>query len=67
MISVPSERVIYLRYDIALRAMIYASRMKKRILYHICGANISYGVSRISYRTSDISLKDARFYDIIEV
>ena len=28
MISVPSERVIYLRYDIALRAMIYASRMK---------------------------------------
>ena len=30
-----SERVIYLRYDIALRAMKYASRMKERILYHI--------------------------------
>ena len=33
--SVP-ERVICLRHDIVLRAMIYASRMKKeRILYHI--------------------------------
>ena len=29
-----SERVISLRDDIALRAMIYASRMKERILYH---------------------------------
>ena len=25
------------------RAMIYASRMKERILYHACVANISYG------------------------
>ena len=31
-----SERVIYLRYDIALRAMIYAcGRIKERILYHV--------------------------------
>ena len=35
-----SERVIYLRYDIHLRWMIYASHMKERILYHICRANI---------------------------
>ena len=38
--------MIYLRYDIALRAMIYASRMKgTEILYHICNANISYGIA----------------------
>ena len=58
--------MIYLRYDIALRAMIYASRMEERILYHTCEASISYGVSRISYRVSDISLKNTTFYDIIK-
>ena len=28
-------------------------------------ANISYGVSRISYRVSDISLKRVAFYDML--
>ena len=57
--SVP-ERVICLRHDIALRAMIYASRMKyeegtdiisycdEGAIYHACEASISCGVSRIS-------------------
>ena len=55
MISVSlSERVIYLRYDIHLRWMIYASHMKERILYHICRANISYGLPYIISH-SDIS------------
>ena len=29
--------------------------MRERILYHACEASISCGVSRISYRVSDIS------------
>ena len=41
--------------------------MKERILYHICCANISYGLCRISYRDSDISLKRATNYDIVFV
>ena len=61
-----TERVIYLRYDIALRAMIYASRMKERILYHIF-TECKYIIRqrRISYRAGDISLKNVRVYDII--
>ena len=39
--------------------------MKERILYHACEASISWGFSRISYRTSDISLKIITNYDII--
>ena len=39
--------------------------MKERILYHICNANISYGVSRISYRISDIPLTTPSNYDIL--
>jgi len=39
--------------------------MKERILYHACEASISYGVSRISYRVSYISLKNIAFYDIM--
>ena len=35
--------------------MIYPAGMKERILYHACEASISCGVSRISYRASDIS------------
>ena len=54
-----SERVIYLRYDIHLRWMIYASHMKERILYHICRANISYGLPYIISH-SDISFNLAR-------
>jgi len=30
---------------ISASQMIYASRMKERILYHICRANISYGLA----------------------
>ena len=41
--------------------------MTERILYHICIANISYGVSRISYRVSDISLKSATNRGIMPV
>ena len=39
--------------------------MKERILYHACEASISYGVSRISYRASDISLKNITYCYII--
>ena len=49
------SRVIYLRYDIHLRWMIYASHMKERILYHICDSKYIIRQSRISYRVSDIS------------
>ncbi len=42
---------------ISASKMIYASRVKERILYHICIANISYGTSRISYRIEMYHLK----------
>ena len=45
MISVPTERVIYLWYDSHLRWMIYASHMEERILYHSCEASISYRIA----------------------
>ena len=57
MISVPVGTGDIADAMISASQMIYASRMKERILYHICGANISCGDSRISYRVSDISLK----------
>ena len=49
------------------RAMIYASRMKERILYHIF-TEWKYIIRqrRISYRVSDISLKNTTFCDIIK-
>ena len=55
-----AERVIYLRYDIALRAMIYAFGIWRNGYYIIFSrsGNISYSVSCISYRKSDISLKN---------
>ena len=38
------ERVIYLRYDIALSCDdICLRHMEERILYHTCEASISYG------------------------
>ena len=40
--------------------------MKERILYHACEASISCGVSRISYRASDISLKNEVNDDILQ-
>ena len=41
--------------------------MRERILYHACEASISCGASRISYRTSDTSLKIATLCDIISL
>ena len=43
------------------------SAYEERILYHICGCKYIIRQRRISYRASDISLKTASFYDIIEV
>ena len=57
MISVPVGTGDIADAMISVTQMIYASRMKERILYHACEASISYGDSRISYRASDISLK----------
>ncbi len=47
MISVSAERVIYLRNDIALRAVIYLRHIPERILHHTCTASISYDLSYI--------------------
>ena len=63
MISVPIGTDDIADAMISALQMIYASRMKERILYHACKASISYGVSRISYRVSDISFKIAMNYD----
>ena len=38
--------------------------MRERILYHICGANISYGLPYIISRKRYI-IEDATFYDIM--
>lgn len=65
MISVPDGTGDIANAMISAAQMIYALRIKERILYHICGANISYGVSRISYCASDISLKILTVCDII--
>ena len=65
MISVPNGTGDIADAMISAPQMIYASRMKERISYHICGANISCGNSRISYRASDISLKNTALYGII--
>ena len=58
MISVPwHERVIYLRYDIALRAMIYAFGIWRNGYYIMLAKQVYHTACRISYRVSDISLK----------
>ncbi len=51
------ERVIYLRYDIALQAMIYACGTLRNGYYIIFSrrGNISYGFYRIPYLVRDIS------------
>ena len=62
MISVPwHERVIYLRYDIALRAMIYAFGIWRNGYYIMLAAG-KYIIRqrRISYCASDISLKSTK-------
>ena len=53
---------------ISAQQMIYASRMKERILYHIF-AKWKYIIrqSRISYCERNISLKNAIFNDIIDL
>ena len=66
MISVPDGTGDIAVAMISASQMIYASRMKERILYHTCVASISCGASRISYRTGDTSLKIAAFYDIMK-
>ena len=60
------ERVIYLRYDIALRAMIYAFGIWRNGYYIMLAAG-KYIIRqrRISYCASDISLKSAAKRDII--
>ncbi len=60
------ERVIYLRYDIALRAMIYAFGIWRNGYYIMIAAG-KYIIRqrRISYCRSDISLKSAAKPDII--
>ncbi len=50
MLSIPAERVIYLRNDIALRAVICLRHILERILYHITAASISYDLSYIILR-----------------
>ena len=60
------QRVIYLRYDIALRAMIYAFGIWRNGYYIMLAAG-KYIIRqrRISYCASDISLKSAAKRDII--
>ena len=60
------ERVIYLRYDIALRAMIYAFGIWRNGYYIMLAAG-KYIIRqrRISYCASDISLKSAAKRNII--
>ncbi len=66
MISVPGGTGdIPCGYDICFADDICLRHMKERISYHACEASISYAVSRISYRVSDISLKNTAFYDIM--
>ena len=68
MISVPwHERVIYLRYDIALRAMIYAFGIWGTDIISYLQCKYIIRLCRISYCGSDISLKKAPVYDIISI
>ena len=50
MISVPFGTGDIADAMISAAQMIYASRMMERILYHICNANISYGLPYIISR-----------------
>ena len=63
MISVPChERVIYLRYDIALSCDDTCLRhMKERILYHACKASRSYGTPYIISRYDIKPIKEGAF------
>ena len=61
MISVPFGTDDIADAMISAAQMIYAARMKGTDSISFCKANISYGASRISYRDSDISLKNAMF------
>ena len=66
MISVPVVTGDIADAMISASQMIYASRMKERILYHIF-TEWKYIIRqrRISYRVSDISLKTTTNYGII--
>ena len=50
MISVPCGTGDIADTMISAPQMIYALRMKERKLYHVCGANISYGLPYIISR-----------------
>ena len=66
MISVPCRTGDIADAMISAAQMIYASRMKERILYHIfTGWKYIIRQRRISYCASDISLKNAAKRDII--
>ena len=65
MISVPVGTGDIAVALISASQMIYASRMKERILYHACEASISYGNAVYHIANGDISLKNATIYDII--
>ena len=68
MISVPwHERVIYPAGMISASQMIYALRMMGTDIISYLRSKYIIRQRRISYRGSDISLKNARFYDIINV
>ena len=68
MISVPwHERVIYLRYDIALSCDDICLRHIRNGYYIMLAEQVYHTACRISYRASDISLKSNVIYDIIIV
>ena len=68
MISVPVGTGDIADAMISASQMIYASRMKERILYHIFTEwKYIIRLCRISYRVSDISLKNTLHYGTIQL
>ena len=68
MISVPwYERVIYLRYDIALSCDDICLRHMRNGYYIMLAKQVYHTACRISYRVSDISLKNTTNYDIVSM
>ena len=59
------ERVIYLRYDIALSCDDICLGHIRNGYYIMLAEQVYHTACRISYRVSDISLNNATFYDII--
>jgi hypothetical protein len=61
------ERVIYLRYDIALRAMIYAFGIWGTDITSCLRSKYIIRQRRISYRTSDISFQIVKSQAIVKL